>query len=1076
MVNFSKPPTPTNLPTLFFNKYKRLFFLFFLFNCFAGISTYGQQKITGVVSNNSGSPLFGATVTILGTTIAATTLSDGSFTFNANTGDVLEISFIGYRSIRVKVRNETTLKISLAEAVINLDEIVVTGYTSQKVKEITGSVAVVKPKDLTTIPAGQVVPMLQGRVAGLYVTSSGQPGGGSNIRLHGIGNFGNVTPLFIIDGVQGDIDNLNPDDIESLQVLKDAGAYAIYGVRGANGVIVVTTKKGRTNKPTISYNFYMGLQMPLEKGLNYLNPHEEADLAWLQYKNSGLVNSSGNPSDLLYGTGPKPVLPDYIVAGKFGGFFEGDPAVDPKLYNLDYTRAPVYQIVRANKTGTDWFHELFSPALNQNHTISVSGTNDKSHYLFSLGYLNQQGTVLNTYLKRYTVRVNTEFNVKNKIRIGENIQLAYRDNPKVGSDYGNNPISHSANASSIMPVYDIMGNWATDAYPGTGPGKNPLGERVLSKDNINSSWDIFGNVYAEADFLKYFTARTNFGGTITNYYFNSYDHGSFDPLSGGYNSLIETAGFRNSWTWTNTLNFSRIFAKKNSVKVLIGTEAINNYNREIRAGRSNFFSNNPVYRLLSNGTNQQVNTGFAGHSSLFSCLSRIDYSFDEKYLFTATLRRDGSSVFAEQSRYGWFPSFAGAWRISGEKFMKELSWVAELKLRTSWGITGFDGNTDPDNQYSLFGTSAGRSFYDISGTSTRPQQGFYAVRSGNAETSWQQDVVTNIGLDGILWNGKVSFATDWYIKKSTGLLYNLAIPAVFGGATPPNVNIGNVQNKGVDLLLGSKGIFSKNWHWDVNATFTKYKNKIIHLNNINYFTDGHAVRSEVGYPTGQFYGYKITGLFQDSAEVAKSPIQAGAAPGKFKYYDADSNGTINDNDRVYIGNPNPDFTLGINIAITYKNFDFSTFLFGSFGNDLFNFVNPHGGNKALLYQSWLPNRTNTDIPITVINAGADFSSFAAFNSFNVEKGSYMRNKSMMLGYTFPRAFLNRLNINHFRIYFQVLNLFTITKYSGLDPEVIGTNTTGNYAIQTKPVVDFGIDAGNYPNNQKQYLIGLNLNF
>ena len=1070
---------PTNLPTLFFNKYKRLFFLFFLFNCFAGIFIYGQQKITGVVSNNSGSPLFGATITIQGTTIAATTLSDGSFSFNANTGDVLEISFIGYKSIRVKVRNETNLKISLAETVINLDEIVVTGYTSQKVKEITGSVAIVKPKDLTAIPAGQVVPMLQGRVAGLYVTSSGQPGGGSNIRLHGIGNFGNVTPLFIIDGVQGEIDNLNPDDIESLQVLKDAGAYAIYGVRGANGVIVVTTKKGKTNRPTVSYNFYMGLQMPLEKGLNYLNPHEEANLAWLQYKNSGLVDSLGNPSDLLYGNGPEPVLPDYIVAGKFGGFFEGDPAVDPALYNLDYTRDPIYQIVRANKTGTDWFHELFSPALNQNHTITVSGANDKSHYLFSLGYLNQQGTLLNTYLKRYTVRVNTEFNVKSKIRVGENIQLAYRDNPKIANnEFFNNQISHLANASSVMPVYDIMGNWATDAYPGRGPGSNPLGERVLSKDNINNSWDVFGNLYAEADFLKYFTARTNFGGTISNYYFTSYNYGSFDPLNGGYNSLNETAGFRNSWTWTNTLNFSRIFAKKNSVKVLIGTEAISNYNREISAGRSNFFSNNPAYRLLSNGTDLQTNAGFAGHSALFSYLSRIDYSFDEKYFFAATLRRDGSSVFAEQSRYGWFPSFAGAWRISGEKFMKEFSWVTELKLRTSWGITGFDGNTDPDNQYSLFSSGAGRSFYDINGTSTRPVQGFYAARSGNSETSWQQDVVTNIGLDGILWNGKLSFAADWYIKDAKGLLYNQPISAVFiGSAIAPNVNIGNVQNKGVDLLLGSKGSFSKNWHWDVNATYTKYKNKIIHLNNINYFMDDHAVRNEVGYPAGQFYGYKITGIFQDATEVSKSPIQAGAAPGKFKYYDTDSSGTIDDNDRVFTGNPNPDFTLGINIAITYKNFDFSTFLFGSFGNDLRNFVNPHGGNKALLYQSWLPNRTNTDIPITVANAYSDFSTFGAFdNSFFVEKGSYLRNKSMMLGYTFSKQFLNRLNINNFRIYFQVLNLFTITKYSGLDPEVIGGNTTGNYTIHSEPNVDFGIDLGNYPNNQKQYLIGLNLNF
>ena len=391
------------------------------------------QTITGIITGINHEPLFGVTVIVEKTHSVALTDTAGYFNIKAKDGDMLIISFIGYANKEVKVQHETALQISLIPSLTNLDEIVVTGYTSQTIKEITGSVAVVKTRDLVAVPAAQVEQMLQGRAAGLNVVSSGQPGGGSNVRLHGIGNFGDVTPLYIIDGVEGNINNLNPYDIESLLVLKDAGAYSIYGVRGANGVIVVTTKKGITAKAKVDYNFYLGYQVPLKNGFQHLNAIEDANLVWLRDINSQNVDANGNPSEKLYGNGPQPLLPDYILHDI--GYMADSPQVDSSNYNIDYTKGEIKQIIQANKEGTDWFHELFTPALNQNHTITVSAGNERSHYLFSMGYTNQQGTLLNTWLKRYTTRINTDFTVKNVVHIGENIQLTYRDNHVAANQY-----------------------------------------------------------------------------------------------------------------------------------------------------------------------------------------------------------------------------------------------------------------------------------------------------------------------------------------------------------------------------------------------------------------------------------------------------------------------------------------------------------------------------------------------------------------------------------------------------------------------------------------------------------------
>ncbi len=1034
---------------------------------FLGCSaTFAQHKITGIIVNTNGTPIPDATVIIKNTQTGTATNADGSFVIMATAGDVLVISHIGYQTKKVKPVDETTLNISLTETTNNLDAVIVVGYTSEKIKDIAGSVVVVKPKDLVAVPAGQVEQMLQGRVAGLTVITSGEPGAPSQIFLHGIGNFGDVTPLYIIDGVEGNINSINPYDIESLQVLKDAGAYSIYGARGANGVIVVTTKKGGNGKTSITYTAYVGLQEPLNKeSAVTLNPKEMGDLIWLGFKNSGQA-----PGDPLYGNGPEPVMPDYVFAGPDNvGLFKGDPRADASRYNLD----SAYQIVEFNKKGTDWFHQAFNPAISQNHNIGVSGGNDKNKYLFNFGYLDQNGTLLNTYLKRYTARINTDFTVRNNIRIGENIQFSYVDNPV---SYKGNLFNSLGEITSILitpsylPVYDIKGNWTGNGNENAGPGDNPIFVRTVAKDNKNNNWQVFGNAYAEADFLKHFTIRSSFGGSLNYFYAYNFSYGSYAPPPMGYlNSFSESSGYARSWTWTNTLNFSETFWGKHHLKALIGTEEISDYSRGESGGSSGLYSNNPDYWFLNNGDPQsQTNFSFATSSLLASFISRLDYSFADKYIFSATLRRDGSSVFGPENRFGWFPAIMGAWRITQERFMQNVSWLNELKVRASWGKTGFNGNINPLNQFTLYNGTPDNAWYDIFGNSNGTiAQGFRTVNIGNPHTGWQEDEVTNLGLENILWNGKLSITADWYVKNSKGLLFPVALPDLLGIATPPNVNIGNVKNTGIDLLLGTKGNFSKEWSWDANVTFSAYKNTILKLSALSYLNfdslqlnNTALVRNEVGHPVGSFYGYKIIGYFNDAEDVSKSPVQDAAAPGRFKYLDANGDGHITDSDRVFIGNPNPKFTLGVNIGINYKSFDFSTFFYGVFGNDVVNEFAPSG--KTSLYDSWSPQNMTPKAPI--VENDNNFSNWATVNSYQIEKGSFLKNKSTILGYTLPKKSLDKIGVNRFRIYVQVANLFTITKYTGLDPEIPGFSKA------------FGLDGGTYPNNQIQYLMGLDLNF
>ncbi len=926
--------------------------------------------------------------------------------------------------------------------------------------------------------------MLQGRASGVNITTTGQPGSESNIRIRGITSFGDVSPLVIIDGVPGSLRDINANDIESFQVLKDAGAASIYGVRGSNGVIIVTTKRGKSGKATITYDAYYGTQRPLKGNVfNLLNTKEMAQVTWLALRNAGQVDTAtGNPTQTQYGSGASPVIPDYILVGNVNGVV-GEPTADQLAkYNVDYSKGDIYQIVRANKIGTDWYHELFKPAPIQSHTVSASGGSDKSTYYFSMGYFDQQGTFLNTYLKRYSVKVNTTFNIKDKVRIGENLYAFYKDNPQTGI-LGETNIAATYRDQPIIPVYDINGGYAGTKAAGLGNSWNPYARAARTKDNKGNTWQVVGNVFAEADFLRHFTARTSFGGTLTNGYNYSFGYHEYENAENNTsNSFSENANYDRGWTWTNTITYSQIFGK-HSVKVLGGLEAIENYGRGVGGQSLGLFTDNPNYRILINGSSGFTNYSYAYQNSLYSQFGRLDYSYNDRYLLGATVRRDGSSRFGADKRFGVFPAISAGWIMSQETFMQDVTWLNNLKIRGSWGKLGSQQNVDPTNAFNLYGSSPSSttigSYYDITGSNSSSVQGFTANRIGNPKTGWEEDQLTNIGIDAVLIKNKIDFSIEWYKKTIKGLLFSdrTAGAATLGGATRPTVNIGDIQNKGIDASLGYHGAVGNEFKFDISANLTTYKSRIDSIPG-GYFDVssggsriGDFTRNQVGHPIGAFFGYQVIGIFQSQDDVSKSPTQSAAAPGRFKYKDVTGDGKINSDDRTFFGDPNPDFTYGFNLNASYKGFDFSMFLYGSQGNQNINYVRYWTDfypsfqgvkSKDLLYNSWSPERPNAKTPIA--ENESNFSNNGVVNSYYLEDASFLKCKSMIIGYNLPSKTLDRFGINRLRVYVQAANLFTITKYTGQDPEVTGTNAS------------FGIDYGTYPNNQKMYTAGVSLSF
>nr|WP_169705083.1 TonB-dependent receptor [Runella slithyformis] len=1047
-----------------------------------------DRKVTGKVVSNDG-PVPGATILLKGSNVGTSADATGAFTINVSGANpVLVISAIGYKPQEVTVGNQSIVNVKIEDDVNALSEVIVTGYSIDSRRETTGAVSTVKAKDLTVRPSGNVEQQLQGRVAGLTVVTNGQPGTASQVRVRGFGAFGGNEPLYVVDGVPvGSTDFLSPDDIETTTVLKDAAAASIYGARAANGVIVYTTKKGAkgAKKLNVSYDGMYGVTLAGE-GQKMMNPTDFATWTWNAKRNSN--EAFGHPQ---FGSGPTPVIPDYLtVGGRSGVVGTVDLAAERAKYNVDPTAGSIYQVVKANKEGTDWYKAITRNAALQRHALGFSGGGENSRFYIGFGAQNQQGILKGNDFTRYTFRANSEFNVLKNVRIGQNLQFTYRSILGQSGAAGGNGVAADENdilsafrMPSIIPVYDEFGGYAGTAAKGFNNPRNPVASRDGLANNRSFNANGFGNIYAEWDPIPGLTLRSSLGGQYNNFYNWGYSRLQYENSENnsafGYN---EGGGWSFGWVLTNTATYKKQFGKHN-VEVLAGQEALDTgKGRNMSGSGLNPFSTDINYVNLSNvsASGRVVNSNLFSGVNFYSLFGRVNYIFNDKYIVTAVIRRDGSSRFGANNRFGAFPAFSAAWRISSEPFMKQLTWVSDLKIRGGYGTMGNSNNVNPNNQFSLYGASIGNSAYDINGTNSSTAEGYFRTRIGNPDAKWETSITKNIGIDGTFLNGKLDVVVDFWQKDTKDLLYQLPITATAGPfASPPSVNIAKMANKGIDILVTNRGRITKDLSYDVTFTGGTLSNEIVSVApNVNYLTNVdpgfrgiNPIRNQVGYSISSFYGYKVMGLFQNAEEVKNAPRQDGAGPGRFRYADINGDGRISADDRTYLGSPVPKFTAGMSLGFKYKGWELEAYLNGFFGNKIFNVSKwftdfyPSFAGAAIserVKDSWTPNNLGATTPI--FETASNFSTNTQSNSFYVENGSYVRFQNITLGYNLPASMLSKAHIQRLRVFASTNNIFTITKYQGLDPGVGGNADT-----------NFGIDVGNYPMT-KGWTVGLNLGF
>ncbi|WP_080240553.1 SusC/RagA family TonB-linked outer membrane protein [Spirosoma rigui] len=1054
-----------------------------------------DRKITGrITDGNDNSPLPGANVVIKGTQVGMVTDADGRFSLNVAPGrDVLTISAIGYAAQEIKIGNRTDISTALVPDIKTLSEVVVTGYGAQAKRDITGAVATVDTKQLLSVPATNVGQALQGRVAGVTVGNENAPGGGVMVRIRGFGTINDNSPLYVIDGVptKGNLNTLNLGDIESLQVLKDASAASIYGSRAGNGVVIITTKKGKAGKPKFTYDTYFGSQRH-GKLLDMLNTNEYAQLTWEARKNSGVVAANGNPNHAQFGNGPTPVIPDFILPS---GVSASDPRVAQDAsgnyinYNNDINSSKFLLITKANKEGTNWMEEILRTAPIQNHQLGVSGGNEGGRYALSLNYFNQDGIMKYTGYKRYSLRSNTEFNVTKKIRVGQNFQAAYGE--RVGQPSGNNtesnPISFAYRIQPIIPVYDVAGNFAGTRGGDLDNAFNPMADLYRNKDNVQKEVRLFGNAFAEVDVLPNLTARTSFGIDYNLFNYRNYSIRNIEASEArGSNSLQTNNSYEWTWTWYNTLTYNLALGDRHRFNFIAGTESIKNYFEFFDASRTSFAVDDIENRYLSAGTGVQTNNGGAANWRLASEFAKINYGLDDKYLIDLTVRRDRSSRFAKEFRSAVFPAASVGWRLSKENFMRPLTFIDDLKIRAGYGQTGNQeiGNY---NSFTQFSTNPITSFYDIGGTRTSAVPGYELTQFGNAKAKWETTTSLNIGFDASLLKNRLSVAFDWYTRTTSDMLFPVSAPLTQGVATNPFQNIGSMRNRGVDLMINyGDRIGSSGLTYNVGANFSTYRNEVTKTTgdpNTQYFGINderiqNFVVTQQGYPISSFYGYTIDGIFQSNEEAKAYPVQFGNAAsenvaGRFKFRDINGDGVINSKDQSIIGSPHPKFTYGLNLSVNYKGFGLTVFGQGVQGNQIFNYTKywtdfpTFAGNRStrMLYQSWRPGSTNAILPQL---RSSDQVSIQP-STYYLESGSYFRMKNIQLTYQLPQALLSKLRMGATSVYIQGQNLLTATNYSGLDPEInLRSYSAGNDR-------QIGVDGGSYP-VAKTVLVGLNLSF
>ncbi len=1063
-------------------------------------SIFQDFNITGVVTNaTDNQPIYGAAVKVRGTVRGTSTDDNGRFSLVVRPNETIEISYIGFASQEFIVDSTRNVyNISLQESTSALDEVVVTGYSSQRVKDLTGSVAVVNVNALKQQPAASPIEALQGKATGVQIINDGAPGATPQIRIRGFSTINNNDPLYVIDGMpyEGKLGWLNANDIESMQVLKDASAASIYGARANNGVVIITTRTGKKGQPQVTFESYYGTQSPNRSRFpEFLNPQQFAEYVYDRFKNAGITPGTSETSGTNYGSDPNtPVLPDYLLAGTRTGHEITAADVDPSRYDYTMDPARFYQITAANKAGTNWFDVITRDAPMQNYQLSISGGGEGSTYAVSGSTFKQDGTYKYTGFERYNIRSNTTFNLWNdRITIGENMQYSHTR----GSGFGVNvntagqyqgegsPIGWAYRIQTIIPVYDIMGNFAGTNGNRLGNADNPLAVLYRAKDNVNDSGQFFGSAFADIKLAKGLSFRTTYGLRYENYHGKSIGYPNPERSEGSLtnNTLGEWQGYTSEWTWTNTATYKNVFNDAHDLTVLAGTEAVESKWHQLNGDGNDFFIAGDMNYYYLNTAAVTVGRSEGSEGALFSIFGRADYAFKDRYLLSATVRRDGSSNFGPDNRYGVFPAASAAWRLSSENFMNTVTWVDDLKLRVGYGVTG--NQRIPSFQFMRrYASGVNQSFYPIAGGNGLAS-GLWTNNYDNQGAKWEELKSINLGLDFTLFNNTIDGAVEWFDRRTNGVLYPVPQPAAaVGTGSSPFVNSGNMKNAGIEVSLNyhyTAQTGENPFQFDVGVFFSRYTNDIVQLapsvTEQPYLTLRGVTTSvlKAGAPFGAFYGYQVAGIYQNEADITNSASYDGARVGGFKFADVSGpdgtpDGLIDGFDRTVIGNPHPDFIYSLSLSASWKRFDVNMFFNGSQGNDLFDLTRQYtdfyafpGAVSTRVLDAWSPSNPTSMMPSAYADAPTiEYQS----SSYYVQDGSFFRMRNLQVGYTLPVNQLFQGRVSNLRVYASATNLFTITGYSGMDPEVSQYSSTFSGP---------GVDMGVYP-VPRQYLLGLSVTF
>ena len=993
--------------------------LFFLCNLMIPGKDYAQEKnVTGIVRDSSGNPLPGVRVTVKNAKGGTITTAEGKFSIAVpDSKGVLIFNMIGSATQELPVDGAGPLSVTLRSEAVGLQDVVVVGYGVQRKSDLTGAVTSLKAADITKIGGSNAAEALQGKAPGVQILNVGQPGNAPVVRIRGVGTNGDPNPLYVVDGMfVNDIQYLNSHDIASMEILKDASATAIYGSRGANGVILVTTKKGRTGKPTFNLSGSEGFQFLTRR-------YQVADAS--QY---------ATLQNMMNGTN---TYPDPASLGK----------------------------------GTNWLDESTQKGWVRDYQLSIAGGSDNVSYNVSGGYFKQEGVMKFTDYDRLTLRANNEYRLSKRLKIGHNLSMSNSNITGVGSSAGARVFNALVRISPLIKVDDGNGNFNAGQDPDI---INPYAALYYGKGANNNSLRFVGNGWLNYEVIPGLVFRSSYGVDYSydryHYFEPAYNISSPNQIHAN-NSLTENHVNNKTWLWENTLSYDKQVGKDHHLNLLAGITAQDGYYNKLEGVGQNLAFDYADYQYLGAAPAGSVSvTSQAYSESMLSYLFRANYVFKDRYLFTGTFRADGSSKFGPNNRYGYFPSLAVGWRVSEEDFMRNLRWVDNLKLRASWGQVG----NNKINNYIAYSSVLQDPVYNALFNGVYYSNGT-VVTASNPNIKWERTEQTDLGLEFATLQKRLSVEFDYFNRTTKDLLLIIPIPGGSTGILPTYSNVGSIRNRGFEFQVNWNDHIGE-FTYGVTVTGSTYKNTVLDFGNQiitgSQWMSGSTHRGEKGQPLGYFYGYQVVGIFQSDAQIAEyngknnqgKPYQANAKPGDLIYADTDGNGYITGNDQTNIGSPHPKFIGGLTLTAAYKGFDFALDVMGSFGARIYNSArNQINSTNTNLHVDWLnawtPTNTNTDMPRLAANTANSWSS-----SFNVQDGTYGKIRNVELGYSLSRELLNRIRVTNLRLYLNLTNPLYITKYKGFSPEVANVSP-----------LEMGTDFSTYPVSGTAR-VGVNLTF